>query len=215
MSRARGFTLIEVLVATALLAAGLALAFATLRAATVTVERGEEMARQSERVRAVEGFLRRRLASAHPLVFEVDERTGQAARFIGEADRMRFVSDLPPYLGYGGPALHDIAVVRGRDGVRLEVSFATVLAGEAWHDDPPRPPEPLAEDLRDVRLSYRGLDSRGALTGWLDEWPDPSQLPVQVRIEVEGEREGPWPTLVVSLVQGQGRLDGPLQELGL
>ena len=66
-----------------------------------------------------------------------------------------------------------------------------------------------------MRLSYRGLDSRGALTGWLDEWPDPSQLPVQVRIEVEGEREGPWPTLVVSLVQGQGRLDGPLQELGL
>ena len=215
MSRARGFTLIEVLVATALLAAGLALAFATLRAATATVERGEEMARQSERVRAVEGFLRRRLASAHPLVFEVDERTGQAARFIGEADRMRFVSDLPPYLGHGGPALHDIAVVRGREGLRLEVSFATVLAGQTWREEPPRPPEPLAEELRSVRLSYRGLDTRGALTGWLDAWPDPSQLPVQVRIEVEGEREGPWPTLVVSLVQGQGRLDGQLQEPGL
>lgn len=215
MSRARGFTLIEVLVATALLAAGLALAFATLRAATATVERGEEMARYSERIRAVDGFLRRRLASAHSLVFEVDERTGQAARFIGEADRMRFVSDLPPYLGHGGPALHDIAVVRGRDGVRLEVSFATVLAGQTWPDDPPRAPEPLAEDLRSVRLSYRGLDREGALTGWLSEWPDPSQLPMQVRIEVEGEREGPWPTLVVSLVQGQGRLDGSPQELGL
>src|SRR5690606_9569616 len=36
----RGFTLIEVLLATALLALGLALAFATLRAATATVERG-------------------------------------------------------------------------------------------------------------------------------------------------------------------------------
>lgn len=210
-----GFTLIEVLVATALLAAGLALGFATLRAATATVERGEEMARQSERIRAVEGFLRRRLASAHPFAFEVDQRTGDPLRFVGEPDRMRFVSDLPPYLGYGGPALHDIAVVTDRGAVRLEVSFATVLAGQTWREDPPRPPEQLAAELRGVRMSYRGLDARGALTGWLSEWPDPAQLPLQVRIEIEGEREGAWPPLVVSLVQGQGRLDQGLLEPGL
>lgn len=210
--RRSGFTLIEVLVATALLAAGLALGFATLRAATATVERGEEMARQSERIRAVEGFLRRRLASAHPFAFEVDERTGDPLRFVGEPDRMRFVSDLPPYLGYGGPALHDIAVVTDRGAVRLEVSFATVLAGQTWREDPPRPPEQLAAELRGVRMSYRGLDARGALTGWLSEWPDPAQLPLQVRIEIEGEREGAWPPLVVSLVQGQGRLDQGLLE---
>ncbi len=209
----RGFTLIEVLVATALLAAGLALAFATLRAATATVERGEEMARQAERIRAVEGFLRRRLASAHPFAFEVDERTGEPLRFTGEADRMQFVSDLPPYLGHGGPALHDLAVVRDRDGLRLEVSFATVLAGQTWREEPPRPPEPLADGLGSVRLSYRGIDREGALTGWLSQWPDSSQLPLQVRIEIEGEREGPWPPLVVSLVQGQGRLDGAFPEL--
>ena len=42
--RQRGFTLIEILLATALLAAGLALAFATLRAAGATAERGEALA---------------------------------------------------------------------------------------------------------------------------------------------------------------------------
>lgn len=202
----RGFTLLEVLVATALLAAGLALGFATLRAATAAVERGEEMARRNERIRAVDGFLRRRLASAHPVSFNVDESSGEALRFVGAPDRMRFVSDVPPYLGHGGPALHDIAAVRGRDGLRLEVSFATVLAGVTFHDDPPRPPEPLADGLRSVRFSYRGLDAEGTLTGWLREWPDPQQLPLQVRVEVEGEREGPWPTLVVALVHGQGQL---------
>lgn len=206
MGARRGFTLIEVLVATALLAAGLALGFATLRAATATVERGEEMARQNERIRAVDGFLRRRLASAHPVAFHVDDNTGEALRFVGGPDRMRFVSDVPPYLGHGGPALHDIAATRDRDGLRLEVSFATVLGGQTFQDDPPRPPEPLADDLASVRFSYRGLDPQGALTGWLDRWPDPQQLPLQVRVEVEGEDEGPWPTLVVALVQGQGLL---------
>ena len=41
MIRARGFTLIEVLVATLLLAAGLALGFATVRASGAAVQRGE------------------------------------------------------------------------------------------------------------------------------------------------------------------------------
>src|SRR5690606_4961281 len=67
----RGFTLIEVLLATTLLALGLALAFATLRAATATVERGEVIAARSERMRAVDGFLRRRLAQATPIAFAI------------------------------------------------------------------------------------------------------------------------------------------------
>ena len=47
-SRASGFTLIEVLLATVLLAAGLALAFATLRSSTALVGRGESMAQRNE-----------------------------------------------------------------------------------------------------------------------------------------------------------------------
>ena len=207
--RQRGFSLLEVLVATALLAAGLALAFATLRAATATVERGEELARQNERIRAVDSFLRRRLASAQAQVFEFDQSGQAGLRFTGGPDRMRFVSDLPPYLGHGGPALHDIAAVRDRDGLRLEVSFATVLAGQTWRDDPPRPPEPLADGLASVRFSYRGVDAQGALGGWLDEWPEPERLPLQVRVEMEGEREGPWPTLVVNLAGGQDQPRSP------
>ena len=55
MSRAqRGFTLIEVLLATALLVGGLALAFATVRSALAISQRGEQMAAHNERMRAVE-----------------------------------------------------------------------------------------------------------------------------------------------------------------
>ncbi|MET0129791.1 MAG: prepilin-type N-terminal cleavage/methylation domain-containing protein, partial [Stenotrophomonas chelatiphaga] len=62
--RAAGFTLIEVLLATALLAAGLALAFVTVRSAMTISQRGETMAADNERMRAVQGLLRRQLGQA-------------------------------------------------------------------------------------------------------------------------------------------------------
>lgn len=203
MSRARaaaGFTLIEVLLATVLLAAGLALGFGTLRAATATVDRGEAIAARTERMRAVEGFLRRRLAAAQPIAFAPNEDTGGALRFIGEPDRIRFVADLPSYLGRGGPHLHDIAIHDDDGGSTLAVAFAMVLAGETIAEDEPRPPEPLVQGLTGLRIRYRGLDEEG-LTDWLDAWESYEQLPLQVSIEIESDEGGAWPPLVVALPQ--------------
>jgi general secretion pathway protein J len=198
----RGFTLLEILLATALLAAGLAFGFATLRAATATVERGEIMAERSERMRAVEGFLRRRLSSALPVAFATVPESGRAIRFVGERDRLRFVADLPDYLGRGGPSLHDIAVFEGNAGKVLGVSFSTVLAGETIGERDPRPPEPLVEGLASVRFRYRALDQQYRLSEWLDAWPYADILPLQVSVEIETETEGRWPALVVMLPQG-------------
>ena len=225
MSRARaaGFTLIEVLLATALLASGLALGFATLRAATATVDRGEALAARTERMRAVEGFLRRRLASAQAIGFAPDPETGGAIRFVGEPDRIRFVADLPSYLGRGGPHLHDIAVYGRGDEATLAVSFAMVLAGETVEDDEARPPEPLVEGLSGLRIRYRGLDAESGLTEWLESWDSTEALPLQVSIEIESARDGAWPALVVALPQaeavpelggGRSRLGGARSRLG-
>ncbi|MBJ7576008.1 prepilin-type N-terminal cleavage/methylation domain-containing protein [Luteimonas sp. MC1828] len=202
MRRARvsGFTLIEVLLATVLLAMGLALAFTTLRATMETSERGEAMATRTDRMRAVEGFLRRRLASAQPIAFASDESTGGSLRFIGEPDRIRFVADLPDYLGRGGPHLHDIGVDAGRREPELGVSFAMVLAGETIEEEQPRPPEPLVKDLVELRFRYRGLDDEG-LTDWLDTWENYEELPLQVSVEISSKDGGAWPPLVVALPQ--------------
>ncbi|WP_101925508.1 MULTISPECIES: prepilin-type N-terminal cleavage/methylation domain-containing protein [Luteimonas] len=202
---ARGFTLIEVLLATVLLAAGLALALTTLRAATTTVQRGEQLAERSERMRAVEGFLRRRIASAAPVGFQADPVTGEAVRFIGEPQRLRFVADLPNYLGRGGPHLHDVAIDDDGAPSRLTVAFAMVLAGETIALPEPRPPEPLVDDLTELRLRYRGFDGNGELGEWQDRWGPSMTLPLQVSIQIASESGGTWPPLLIALPQGTGQ----------
>ena len=199
---ARGFTLIEVLLATVLLAAGLALAFATLRSATAMVQRGEVIAQRNERIRAVEGFLRRRIASAQMIAFATDPGTRLQSRFLGEPQRMRFVADLPDYLGRGGPYLHDLSVADGGD--RLLASFAMVQAGQAIEETQSRPPEVLADGLRVVRFRYRGMDPEGGLGDWQLQWDAAEVLPVQVSIDIESADGVHWPGLVVSLAQGSG-----------
>lgn len=201
--RTAGFTLIEILVATVLLAAAMTLAFSTLRAASVTVERAEKMAQRNERMRAVEGFLRKRVGSALPIAYDVVETTGAPQRFLGEREKMLFVADLPAYLGRGGPHLHVIEVVDEPegDGVRLQVSFAVVLANEVLEERRPRPPELLAGGLRSVRFRYRALDASNRIGEWQDTWEQADRMPLQVSVEIVDGHGDRWPTQVISLPQ--------------
>lgn len=201
---ASGFTLIEILVATILLAAAMTLGFATLRAASAAATRGEITAQRNERMRAVEGFLRRRIASALPIAFDMNESTGSPLRFLGEPDRIRFVADLPAYLGRGGPHLHDITVVDDGEGVRLQADFAVVLANEVNAERDPRPPELLAGGLREVKISYRTLDAQNRIGDWEDVWSQGDRMPLQVKIEIVDGRGDRWPPIVVSLPQAAG-----------
>ena len=199
MRRAGGFTLLEVLLATSLLAAAMALGFATLRAAGATAQRGEAMAERNERIRAVSDFLRRRVGGAQGIVFELDPATGASKRFEGDANSMRFVADLPDYLGRGGPHLHTFGLGRSaEDGIDLLVDFRMVQAGQLVPGSAARPPEPLAEGLRQVRFAYRGLAGNGEFGPWEAAWEDPRQLPLQVRVQVVDAR-GAWPDMVVAL----------------
>lgn len=203
-----GFTLIEVLLATVLLAAGLALAFATLTAATKTAGRGEAIAEHSERIRAVEGFLRRRIAATRAVPFAFDSATSLPQRFIGGPDRMRFVADLPDYLGRGGPYLHDFAVESRSDDVRITLTLVQVLAGEQVEEQTPRPPELLIDGLKSARFRYRALGADNALGEWSDRWDQAEQLPLLVEVTFTDTDGHEWPPLVVALRLAGGSYSG-------
>lgn len=203
----RGFTLIEVLLASVLLAAGLALAFATLTAATRTVHRGEAMAQRGERERAVLGFLRQRLSAARPVAFDMDQDTALPVRFIGEPDRVRFVADLPDYLGYGGPYQHDFRIENGEDGLRIVLALAVVQSSQTFEEPDPLPPELLVDRLEEARFRYRALDADGALSEWLDRWETSEQMPLLIEVTLTDADGRAWPPLVVALPQA-GSLAG-------
>jgi general secretion pathway protein J len=156
------------------------------------------MAARNERIRAVSEFLRRRIGGAQGIVFDLDEASGASRRFGGEMQRMRFVADLPDYLGRGGPHLHDLGVADSGNGIALHVDFTMVMAGQTIRERNARPPEPLADGLRSVEFAYRTLGRRGVPGPWLYEWQHPDALPLQVRVRVE-DAQGAWPDMVVAL----------------
>ena len=194
-----GFSLIEVLLATVLLAAGLGLAFSTLGAATKTAQRGEEMAERSERIRAAEGFIRKRLSQARSIPFAFDKDGGLPQRFVGESDRMQFVADLPDYLGRGGPYMHEFAVEENDGKRRITLALAVVQSGQTIEEDKEIPPEPLAEGVGEVKFRYRALKADGSLDEWKDKWEAVEQLPLMVEVNIADADGYQWPPLVVAL----------------
>lgn len=201
MSRRRGFTLIEMLLATALLAMGVALAFAALRSAVVSVERAQGLADRTDEVRSAQQFLRRQLGAARPIPWQPPEASGEEERkaLIGEPERIRFAASMPGYLSFGGPYLQTLALERGDTGLQLVFEHA-MLAGDQVLDDVGQPPHPLLEGIAEARFSYRGLDSQGELGDWQDRWEEVSWMPLLVRLDLRmADERSYWPPLEMQL----------------
>lgn len=199
-SATRGFTLIEVLLATTLLVAGMALAFAMVRSALSVSAHGEAVASGNERMRAVESFLRRRLASAMPLPMETAPGNGAITVFHGGETQMRFVADIPGHLGRGGPYVHALEVDE-QDGVhQLRIRLTLLHADRMVEEPDTHDAELLADNLKQVRLRYRGIDpATGQMGEWQSRWHVPDRLPRLVSIEITPAQGVAWPPLVVAL----------------
>ena len=202
--RARGFTLVELLLAILLLGMLMAAAWAGISTATKAAHSGEALIDRTNRVRVAQEFIRRQIRNALALPYPMDSTTGETRTFEGEGESMRFVAPMPGYLSRGGAYLQSFELRPARGGGRELVFAHELLNGydPDKHRDAEHEPVVLIEGIRSARFEYRGLDETGQLGDWEEEWDEPGTQPVLVRMKFEmEERSGYiWPDIVVPVL---------------
>jgi general secretion pathway protein J len=196
---ARGFTLLELIVALMLMALMASVLFGSLRLAAQSWDSGEAKAVQVSEMRQTHEFLRSQLSAQYPL------RLRKVAEFpllfAGERDELRYAAALPPRVADGGNFYFRLAVVRNGDRKQLVLERVIPdLDATAPPDFAKAERSVLAEGIDSVKLSYLGRDvnaSDADAPTWRDRWDDPQRLPLLIRIEVVPEKGEPWPALVV------------------
>ncbi|WLH33064.1 prepilin-type N-terminal cleavage/methylation domain-containing protein [Pseudomonas sp. FP2196] len=186
----RGFTLLEVLVVISLLGVLLTLIGAAIAGANRAMAKAERYGSRLDEVRSTQNFLRSAIGQALPLAAGKPGQAGSPI-FQGDGQSLSFYAPLPATLG-GGLYRHEVNLVDGR----LQVSVQR-LQGETLQ--PAREPQVLLQQVKAVRVSYRGLSPEGKSSEWLDHWPWPGRLPRAVRIDVQLGGAIVWPLQIIRL----------------
>jgi len=181
-ARRRGFTLVEVLVATTLLGLVMALAFAALRVSARTGERMTAHIEQLASLRGSQQFLRARLAEARPVRFSDGDRTPLA--FLGQPDGLTWVAPAPAQQRLAGELWrYALRFVPGEG--RLELAWSPYTPGMPVSGTALEAVHPLSQHLERAAFSYYGPQGPGQPAAWHREWADEAGLPRLVRLQVE------------------------------
>ncbi|TCV92012.1 type II secretion system protein J (GspJ) [Luteibacter rhizovicinus] len=208
MKRARGFSLMEVLAALALLTIVLLGVYSGVRTASRIVRSGDAAIERMDAIRSTQGFLRAELAQALNIGFDRND-DGDPIVFNGDAKTLRFVAPLPGYLGKLGPQLQTISLVDdGHRTLRLEASFA-LLPPDGGEPKTVGEPEVLLRGIRSGGFAYRGMDDQNQPGDWQETWPDGRRTPSLVRVTLMLNGGTAWPTMDAPLRIDPSATGGP------
>ncbi|HEX7519774.1 MAG TPA: prepilin-type N-terminal cleavage/methylation domain-containing protein, partial [Candidatus Deferrimicrobium sp.] len=125
----RGFTLLELVIALAILSMIVGSVAAAIRLAAGSIERGEAVTRDAARLRAVVGIFARSLMSADPLPIPVGDNT--TVYFVGEEKSVRFLTvGAPSAVHGGGLRLISFFERTGGEGSGIAVATASPFRAE-------------------------------------------------------------------------------------
>ena len=197
-----GFTLLEILLASTLLAVLLTLAYSTVSGAVRSTRSGEAQIERTDEVRVTQEFLRRQLSHAMPVAFEQPDDGGERKVFEADDSFLRFVAPMPGHLSRGGLHVQWLEFSSDRDGMRLDFDHHQLNGYDP--DDPKgdseRPPVTLLDGIAEASFEYRALDDQGELGDWDSDWEDMESLPVLVKLSVRFENENrSWPLFEVPM----------------
>jgi general secretion pathway protein J len=196
-----GFTLLELLVAMALLTAVMAGLMTAMRSFAQVEARIDQQALRDEEFRSSVRFVRRILGAMAPRTVTVDGGSPRQIAFAGKAAEIEWIGVMPARHGAGGLTRFHLFVgdSDGRRALILEYAPLTNL-------DKPLESEPLqshvlATDVTSIALRYRDSDKPDE--EWLDDWPIADRLPLFVSLQVQ-TAGGIWPELRVAVTPAVG-----------
>ena len=193
----RGFTLVELLIALAIVGALLAIAFGGLRVALAAWQKGEDRAEAHQHARGVALIVARALGATYPYRAARGDAPEQVLLFKGTSSRLEFVTGAPP-VPLGAPIAFTAVVIEVETGDEPGL----VLRERALPNrDPFTEGKAVLRDRGVATLEFKYLDDSGA---WRDAWDGETErlLPTAIRITVtpaDGGSAGTLPSMTVSL----------------
>ena len=190
--QARGFTLVEIIIALALTALILASLSAALYGLSQGFSHATERSARTDTLNRVSLALHQAIEQARYI-----ETPGQGATFrslLGTAESLDWLAYLPESSPQGG--LHHWHL-EPQDGELLLTLTPWIEPNpQAENQEPPAslPPHQIISDLSAFKLSYQN-----AKTGeWADQW-DGLLLPARIRLDIATQASGTWPPIIVRL----------------
>jgi general secretion pathway protein J len=186
----RGFTLVELLIALAIVAALLGVAFGGLRVALASWRKGEERTEAHQRVRGLVSVLAHAVEGAHPYRGARGEGPESVLLFHGTGTAMEFVTRSAPY-PYAIPIAFTAVVIDLEEGETpgLVIKQRPLPNRNPFTQAVARLTEPSVTEL-----TFRYLDASGT---WRDTWdidagdPDTQQsIPDAVEISLSAILNG-------------------------
>ncbi len=194
---ARGFTLVEIIIALAIVGALLAIAFGGLRVAVAAWTQGEDRAEAHQHLRGVALILARALQGASPYQGSRGTAPDPVILFRGEEDRIELVTEAPPV-----PFTVPIAFVAVVIGLEQSTEPGLVVRQRALPNfEPFTQAQVVLRDPTVKTLRFRYLSPSGAWeTSWSAEGDAGMPRAIQVEVALtQGNRLVTLPPLTVPL----------------
>jgi prepilin-type N-terminal cleavage/methylation domain-containing protein len=194
-----GFTLVEMMVAIAILALFLAASMGSVRVGSRSWEAGLRQAEKAEALRAGAELLRRQLGQAQPMRWS--DRDGNYLVLLAGPERLVFVAPAPALTGGAGLLVHELTAEPAHDGYSLTLTYGGYDPGADVFAPPiGRESIALGSGFTAVRLDYFGAEMRDAEPAWTPQWRADAELfPLAVRLRAERAEGDGWPALVFPL----------------
>jgi general secretion pathway protein J len=202
-ARQRGFTLIEVVLAMALLATIMVLLYSGLTFAIRSWDAGDANGRRVADQRLGENFLRRELTEMFPMRFK--DATVVRFAFEGEEEHLKFASVRPPGIQQSGLALVGIGLQEVPGSRARNLVMRRALPNDEATDFSPLEKAEASivmTNIASIEFAYFGAENDFAEPKWTDSWSFGNTIPQLVRLRVKTMDGRVVPDFVVRVMLG-------------